>query len=339
MKAKTLIPVCVAALLSACGGGGGGDAGSTTTTAAASGVQITSANATEASVYSYSAMEDVNSQGTIGSGLAAGVSIDALPNGLLQSALNQVYFGTATQAASAVAAGVTMTQSANCAGGGTATVTINAAGTGQVQSGDSLSINANNCYESGELINGHVDFVFSNVTGVVSSSGAWSAGMRMNFSSFTVQTGGTTVKANGDMTIGYAQSGYGAWAAQLSGSSISVDMTKSDASVIKRTLSNYKLSSMLLNGVTTFSGDFTLAGTSPKLGNVAFSVKTNSPFKIAAGNRNPSTGSATITGAAGSSATVTVLDSANVRIAIDKNGDGVTDETVDTTWDGFRSHL
>jgi hypothetical protein len=342
MKATRIITIGAAAMLAACGGGGG-DSGTTSTTSgtttAATSVLITSNNATDISAYSYSALEDVNSQSNISSSFVAGVSVDALPTGLLQSALNQLYKGVTTQASSNVATGVTVTRSAACAGGGFATVTVNASGSTQVQSGDSLTISASNCYEDGELINGRVDFVFTSVNGAIGSTSAWSAGMNMAFYGFSVQSYGATVQANGNINLSYAQNGYGSYASQLSGTSFSVDMARSDGSVLKRTLSNYKLASSMQAGVSTFSGDFTLTGSSPKLGAVSFTVKTISPFKSTAASRNPYTGSLIITGASGSSATVTAVDNANVRVVLDKNGDGVADDTFNNSWDSLRSHL
>lgn len=352
MKALKIVPICALAFLSACGGGG--DSGSTTTSSGNSGssggtsttstttagsIQITSSNAADASAYSYSTMEAVNSQSAISSGFVTGVSIDALPKSVLQSALSQLYTGVATQSASQLATGVSETQSVACPGGGSATVSINAASASQVQSGDRLSVSASNCSENGTLINGSVDFLFNSVTGTVSSSGAWSASMTMNYSAFSVTSGGMSVQANGNMTVNYAQTGDTAWAAQMSGTSFNVDLTKSDSSVIKRTLSNYSLKSSAQGGVTAFEGNYTLTGTSPKLGTVSFGVKTNTPFKTLDGSANPYTGSVTVTGANGSNATLTAIDNANVRIDIDKNGDGVTDDTVNTTWSVFRSHL
>ncbi|MDH4107694.1 MAG: hypothetical protein OEW35_05225 [Gammaproteobacteria bacterium] len=52
----------------------------------------------------------------------------------------------------------------------------------------------------------------------------------------------------------------------------------------------------------------------------------------AIGDFNPHTGEILITGAGGSSVKIVVVDSLNVRLEIDTNGDGTIDQFVDTSW-------
>jgi hypothetical protein len=50
---------------------------------------------------------------------------------------------------------------------------------------------------------------------------------------------------------------------------------------------------------------------------------------------NPYLGRVQISGAGGTSLTIVVLDSTMVRLEVDENGDGVTDVSIDTTWDAL----
>ncbi|MBK4735090.1 hypothetical protein [Noviherbaspirillum pedocola] len=351
MKAIKFVPIFAVAFLSACGGGGDSgsssgaaantSSGSTSTAAASTSIKINSSNATDVSAYSYAAMEDVNSASGYGSSaaFATGVSVDTMSTGVLQRALQQLYLGLGASANTQLASGVSTTNTVACSGGGSMTLSINVANPNQVQSGDSVSMSAHNCVESSGLVNGGVSIVFSNVSGTISDMGAWSASMTMTYSSFSVLTGGASISANGDMTVSYSQTNANTFNAQMSGTSFAANLTKSDSTQIQRTLTNYRLVASAQNGATSFSGDFGLSGNSPTLGNVGFTVKTTAPFKTAAGAMNPYTGSATVTAADGSSTSYTALDSSNVRIDVDSNGDGVIDSTTNSTWATFRSRI
>lgn len=338
-KAMVITAVVGTSMLAGCGGGGGGsDGGSGTSTVAPVGVSVTSTNAVDSVAYAYSGIENINNQSINAPALITGVSIDSPTTGVIAASLQQLYKGLNAQPLNSLVAGVTTSATANCTGGGSISVTVNTSVSGQVSNGDSMSISANACAENGTILSGRLDFGFSNLAGTIGSSSAWSARLAINYANVSIQSGGETLSVNGDMALNYAQTGYQAATASVSGSSLQVNLKTSDGTVIGRALTAYNLSNSINGSTHTSSGNFTLAGSSSKLGTFNFTVKTNTDFTWI-GTTNPSTGSVTVTAADKSNATLTVLDSTNVKISLDKNGDGVIDETINTTWADLRSRI
>ena len=70
-----------------------------------------------------------------------------------------------------------------------------------------------------------------------------------------------------------------------------------------------------------------------------FVGETTTDFKQATTALYPSQGVMTVTAADNSSATLTVIDSGNVSVGLDKNGDGSVDETLTTTWAALMARI
>ncbi|WP_233800700.1 hypothetical protein [Paraburkholderia sp. HP33-1] len=329
-----------ACLLVACGGGGGGTSASNSSSnsnSAATGV-ITTTNAQDAVAYAYSGVQDLGTQSSTGASLAAGVSIETPTAGLISASLSQLYKGLGVQPVNNLVAGVTTGSSASCASGGTISVSVTEATPGIVSNGDSMTITATNCSENGEVINGQLAYGFSNISGTIGSSTAWSATLTLNYTNLTLQSGGVTIGANGDMSLGYNQTDSQDATAVVSGSSLQMNLTQSGGTVISRTLTAYSFNGSISGSTNTSSANFTLTGSSPALGSVNYTVKTTTAFQAVSG-ANPSVGSMTVTAANNSTATLTAIDSTNVRIDIDSNGDGVIDQTINTTWADLNSRI
>jgi hypothetical protein len=209
---------------------------------------------------------------------------------------------------------------------------------GTVSNGDSMSISAANCIEGAQKMNGTMTFGFSNLSGTIGSSSAWSGTLSLTFANVSLEENGEVARANGDMTLRYSQTGYLVATASASGASLQMVQVKNGATVADETLTNFSYDASLNANVTTYSVNFTLSGTLGKLGNSSYTVKTLTPFKETDG-AYPSSGSVKITAGDNSTAIVTAVDSANVRIELDKNGDGVIDETINTTWVNLDSRL
>lgn len=62
--------------------------------------------------------------------------------------------------------------------------------------------------------------------------------------------------------------------------------------------------------------------------------ETTTPFE-GIGDGYPSSGVMVVTGAANSSETIIVVDSTKLTIEVDEDGDGVIDQTINTTWDAL----
>jgi hypothetical protein len=254
--------------------------------------------------------------------------VESSTDGLIKVSLAQLYKGLDVQSANNLATGVTTSGTGACTSGGTISVSVSEAVSGTVSNGDSMSITANNCSENGELLNGQITYKFSNISGTIGSSTAWGATLALNFTNMTVQSGGVTIGDNGDMTLSYNQSSSQVATATVSGSSLQMNLTESNGTFITRTLTAYNFSSSINGSSNTFSSNFTLAGNSPSLGGVSYTVKTNTSFS-STGGAYPSVGSLTVTGASNSSATLTAISSTNVRIDINNNG---ATQTINTTW-------
>ncbi|MCC8401479.1 hypothetical protein LJ655_06150 [Paraburkholderia sp. MMS20-SJTN17] len=333
-----LISAC---LLAACGGGGGGTSasnpGSNSNSGSGAVGVITSTNAQDAVAYAYSGVQDLGTQSSTGASLATGVSVETPTAGLITASLAQLYKGLGVQPVNNLVAGVTTSAASACASGGTISVSVTAANPGIVSNGDSMTITANSCSENGEVINGQLTYGFNNLSGTIGSSTQWSATLTLNYNNLTLQSGGITIAANGDMSLGYSQTDSQHATATVSGSSLQMNLTQSNGTVISRKLTAYSFNGSIAGTTNTSSANFTLTGSSPTLGSVSYTVKTKTPFQ-AIGSANPSVGSMTVT-ANNSSATLTVIDSTNVKIDIDSNGDGVIDQTINTTWADLNSRI
>ncbi|MBE7942028.1 MULTISPECIES: hypothetical protein [Ramlibacter] len=303
---------------------------------------ITTTNASSALAYAYSGTRDLGSQSSSATSLATGVSVQSQGAGLVAASLQQLYKGLSAQPVTNLPTGVTSSVIVACAGGGTVSATVSEAVSGMVSNGDSISLVANNCAENAEVLNGGVSFGFSNLSGTLGATTAWSGTLSINFSNFSVQSGGQTLAANGDMALGYNQAGYQVATATVSGSSLQINLTKSDGAAVARRMTAYNLSESVNSTAYALSANYTLTGTSSNLGavlsNVNFTVKTNAPFQ-GSGSTDPSTGSFTVIAPDRSSATLTAIDSTNIRIDIDSNGDGVTDQTINSTWADLKSRI
>ena len=340
LKSTTPLALALGAslLLAACGGGGGGG-GNESTTPATSGWAINSANAQDVGARTYNLSAGLSSQVGNSSNLVGGVAVSAPASGLIDLSLQQLYLALhAVPAAPGLVAGVTVNETVACTHGGSAVVTINVANTAQLSPGDSLAISANNCQMDTAKLNGGFTVTFNSISGTPSPAGAWNASLTVNYTGFTSISGADTVSASGDMSMQITQISAQDMSISASGNTLAIGVN-SNGSSAEATLSNYSYTGAFKSGVTSFSANYALSGNLPKLGNVAYTVKTSTEFKKQAGLAFPSQGVMTVTAADHSTVTLTVIDGNNVSVGLDKNGDGVTDETVATTWTALIAHL
>ena len=333
-KACIAVAIGSAFLLTACGGGSPAASSTTTTTAS----MITSSNAPDVAAHAFSASDGLAGQSNSSSTLLTGVSTDTVSSGLLDSSLLQIYRALDVRSAANLVTGVTSTASASCTNGGTIAVTASIAVAGKISNGDSLSITATNCVEGTTKLNGGLGVTFSNMAGTFGSSSIWSGTLALTFTNLSVDTGTESSTANGDLTLIYSQTGFQNSTAVVSGNSLQLTLTKSGVTVVNRTLSAFKHTSSINSTLYTYNNNYTLAGNFPKLGNVSYAVKTITDFKKQAGSY-PYQGSMIITAGDKTTATLTAIDSINVKIELDKNGDGVIDETINTTWVALKNRI
>lgn len=324
------------AMMAGCGGGG--DSSGSTTTAATS--TISSANASDVAANAVNASNGISQSGSVSS-LITGVTVDAsnaVSAGLINTSLQQIYKALENQAAANLVAGVTATQSYPCTNGGSVSATVNEAVTGTLSSGDSVSVTATQCVEGSTTLNGGFSASFSNLSGTPGSASAWSGAIGLKFNNFNITEGAETARINGDMALSISQLGYLNATASISGSSLQLSLSRSGAVVIDRTLSAYSYSGAIKSNLETYSINFTMTGDFKTASNGAYGVTTTTSFKQIYG-AYPYQGALKVVGSGNTSVTLTALDNTNVRLDIDKNGDGATDETVNTTWLALESRI
>lgn len=325
--------------LAACGGGGssGTTAGNTTT----SGFSVTSANMQDVGAQGYRATASMTSQinGSTSS-FVTGVAADTASAGVIGATVQELYRALGAQAASNQVVGVTTSKTVSCTSGGTMLVSANLASSSNISAGDSVTLTANTCKESGYTLNGSISVTFNSISGIPGESSVWSGSFAVNYSNFSVISGNSAdvVNVTGNLSLGINQTALGTASIAVSGTSLNFSVTHNGSTDAFK-VTNINNNSSLKSGIVTYNSNFGVNGSLGKLGNANFTVKTITDFKQSTSGGFPTQGVLKITASDNSSVTLTVIDSTNVKLDLDKNGDGVTDESVTTTWTALQSRL
>lgn len=209
----TLAALALAALLAGCGGGGGGGgSGDVVAPPPASTVQsvaITPANGKAVAADAAGNVTEISAVESSTS-LITGVQVQARQRAggplALAGVLRSIVPLMPAQAAAVT--GVTTDQTVQCTLGGTVRVAGSVAVQGELRAGDSISMNASNCRESVDgvvaTLNGGMSM---NIVGGAIGSGAFNVTIDTVFSAFSVESGGTTAVANGDMRLAWNYAG------------------------------------------------------------------------------------------------------------------------------------
>jgi hypothetical protein len=335
MKNRMLLLTAGSALvLSACGGGGGGSGTSTPAPTPTSTLSpITAANATSAAGNAYAATTSIGASSSSLTDILTGVSISGANISTVSPVLNLVkraYVPSAPQ----LLTGVTYSES--CTGGGTVTIDANLRNNQTISNGDTMTLTAKNCVEDGETLNGAMSITFSEVSGdIVNSTGA--ATMDTRFNGFSVTSGSDTAGMNGDMKIAISVTGPTSYSLTISGKSLQATEQKSGANVASFTLADYSVTASA-NGTTISSAaNFMLSGSSNSLGQFAYSVKNIQPF-VSVGTAMPGAGALIVNGA-GSSVTLTAVNSSSVKVDFSAKGDGTITQTNTLSWAQFLASI
>ena len=192
--------------------------------------------------------------------------------------------------------------------------------------GDTITIDADNCNDGlGEVIDGLIAMTVDAFSGDV-NSGLFDLTMSLDLTSLRITTGTDTLTSNGDSTVRLNTLNSPAVSASVSGNSLSAASGSRT-----ETLSNYSSVQTLDTGLTPSPYTMDSSGTldSSELSGVV-DYDTVVMFQ-GFDDDYPSSGELLVSGDM-SSARLIALDSANVRIEIDSNGDGSVDDVIDTTW-------
>lgn len=322
-------------LVSACGGGGGGG-GSSAGGAPGGGapgsamIALSSTNASAAAA----SVEDALFLTTGISGQGA-----AIPIGVVVASGNRFnlvdFLSTQLKTINSVKVDITptvvgaiTTSSVACSGGGSVGITLDDVDdTGDVSTGDTVTLGFNSCTEDGSTLNGSMSV--SNLVFTQPSSTAYSFSGTMTLNNFTFTDGPDNGIISG--TISFAES-----SSDDITTTTTISLNSLTATVASETLAITGLTATVtensITGVYTVSSSGTI-NSNELGGTLTFSTPT-ALRGVETGY--PSSGVLRISGS-NSSVTLMAISSTTVRLDVDSNNDGVIDSTMNTTWAGLEA--
>lgn len=336
MKSKhTFAAIGCVLVLSACGGGGGGgDAGSVSQstpapTPAATATVIAAANASSAAENSYNASYLVSAWSSGVPSLLNGVSIAPAETGLLSPVFDLVKRAYSQDGASLLT-GVSNTYT--CTGGGWMAVDATQQDPRTPTVGDTWTFTAHNCTSYGDVENGSIVVKVTEASGNLFQTTSGSMTIDTVFKNFSDAKDSMTTVADGGATISVTRTGSSASTFAISGTALTETLQQSGTTVATRTLSSFSATGSRNDSQVTAAANFSLSGSSKRLGQFAYTVKNLSPFVTTGGNA-PTSGSMIVTGA-GSSVTMVVMPE-GVRLDHSDNANGTITTTSSRLWSDF----
>jgi len=213
-----------------------------------------------------------------------------------------------------------------CLTSGTVTISGDIADPLTLTRGDTFTVESTMCDDgAGEVVDGLIEFTVGDFSGDI-LLGTYLLSMDAVVTNLQVMTGTTTTTSNGDATVTLDTSDAPYVEASTSGTSMTTDSNTS-SETITNYQSNQTVDGNLENLPFTMSASGTL-DTTQLDGIVSYSTPTEFSGE---GIGFPSEGELLVEGE-NSSARLIAVDDVNVRIEIDLDGDGTTDEAIDTTW-------
>ena len=318
-------------VLAACGGGGGGGGsggGSGGSTAAA--VVITSSNSQALAAEALAAAS--NTDAGSGASFVTGVQVSGGATGssaaLLGLAARKLV--SMVPPASALATGVTTSQTQACTSGGSLTMTSNTSGGSTIAAGDSMQISANGCTESfggaSEVMNGTITITF--LAGYDPASAAYpkTLSIRIIAQNFTISSGGNTEAFNGDVTMTLTEASATSFTMSMTSNSLSTTLGTHSVTLI-----NYSVNAEETSSGTVITMSATVETSNSRLGSgpVSYQVTTVTPITVSSSGVVTS-GSIKVTGS-GSSLLLTVTSADTFTLQVDSNGDGTYESTSTVT--------
>jgi hypothetical protein len=320
----------VSVLLAACGGGGGG--GGDTVTTSGTPVTISTANAPEVAGAAYKTTVGLEGGGGGATGFLTGAVTQTAPSDIeivevLISQIKEIPQLAATEAADSLT-GAVISHSVDCLGGGSLSISFDDANNDQqLSTGESLRFSASSCTEDGMVMNGSVSINNVTIIGDPVATMPYSMQFTMQVNQFRITEGAESITLNGSMTISESSSDGILFARSISGNSIQVTEGGTTAS-----LSNYSIEATE-NSNSAYTLDLNATVSSSAIGG-SVTMVTDTVFQGFASDY-PSSGQATISGANNSRVTLIALNSIDVRLEIDADGDGAAETITDTTWDAL----
>ena len=213
-----------------------------------------------------------------------------------------------------------------CPFGGTMTLSGEVADLSNISAGDRLFLEFDSC-DSGSagVMSGKFTMLFNSITGNPADA-VFGFDVNLTMEGISLTIADETAVTDGDMRIVTPDANAADKAAQLSGNTLTTTLGNATS-----TLLNYQIDATYdaatAASVTASSGAL---DSSEFDGRVNF--ETTVPFRSLASDDYASEGTMLITGVNGSALQLIALDSVNVRLEIDANGDGAFEDTLETTW-------
>jgi len=310
--------LCASVLVAACGSGGSSFDGAGEPPAST--FAITSANATTAAGASWDAVVASGDFSNLGGSLGLTAAVQG---GVSKATQSFKAAGLSSDSGLAVPVGPDVLP---CLSGGAVTVSGDIASPVTLTTGDTFNVLYELCDDgAGEVIDGTIDLTVRDFSGDL-LAGTYLLSMDAVLTNLQVATGSDTIMNNGDATVTLDTEQTPYVATGVSGTSMTID-----ASASSQTLSNYVSQATLDGGMQNLPYTMSASGAlnSTELGGV---VQYSTPVAFSGeGTNYPAAGSLLVEGT-NSSARLTAVDDVNVTIEVDSDGDGVIDETINTTW-------
>jgi len=320
---------CIAAasvmLLAACGGSSDDSGGLTGGVPSSEPATITVENAP---LIAGAVAEVAMGQGVFSSIFTPAIPIGSIGGDAAVSPVLKPVFSAAMKTASPSRLYATSSGREPCAVSGTVDVTINFSNPEQPSVNDRFDFQFTDCDDgSGVVVNGGMTITIASIGGDV-ASGSFSLGMRIEFSAFAVTEGGETTSADGTITFEIDTSDPTVTTITVSSSALVTTSAGTEEVLTNFTVQITEDASMFPTAVRVETS-FTFS--SPRIGGEV-TVTTWLALE-SMGEDYPFVGELRIEGAGNAVIVMIALDANTVRLEIDIDGDGATDETVDMTWD------
>jgi len=215
-----------------------------------------------------------------------------------------------------------------CGVSGTVDVTVNFSNPEQPSINDSFAFQFTDCDDgTGVTLNGSMTVTISAIDGDM-ASGNMLLGMSIEFSALAVTEGGETTSANGTISIEIDTRDPTVTTITVATTALVTTSAGTEEVLSNFTVQVTEDSSMFPTAVTV---DTSFTFSSPHIGGQV--TVTTSLSLQSMGADNPFVGELRIEGAEGAVIVMIALDANTVRLEIDIDGDGATDDTIDLTWD------
>jgi hypothetical protein len=216
----------------------------------------------------------------------------------------------------------------SCAVSGTVDVQVTVSDPVQPSINDQFVFQFTDCDDgSGVVVDGGMTITIITLGGDV-ASGNFLLGTRIQFSAFAVTEGGETATANGTISIEIDTSNPTVTRITISTSAFVTTSAGTEEVLTSFTVEITEDASVFPVAVTVETS-FTIS--SPRVGG-SVTVTTSLALQ-SSGSDYPFEGELRITGADRAVIVMIALDANTVRLEIDIDGDGATDDTIDLTWD------